>query len=380
MTSEKTLRLVAKIYEAAGNPSAWNDFLRTFAEAGGGTMAALFRHDGTNQQYDVLAFHGVPDEYIRLYLQHYAEKDEWIKGGLGILETGWVGSSQTLCSDAKLLQTEFYSDFLRRYDLFHQCGGIVQQTATARSAITLLRPRRKGFFNESETTLLRTLMPHLQQAMKLHQQFVDLRAHSRSLETAIDSLAIGIIFLDDEGKVLLLNRKAEALIRQEDGLLLTDKRISASVPQDSSRLKAAVVAAANTGRGKGDSAGGTFLVSREKGRALSVTVAPLRDVGIGMRQQASAVLFISDPDRKAELPLDLLRRCYGLTFAEARLATVLVQGRSLKEAADLCGVTHNTAKSQLKCVFLKTEVKRQSELVRLLLNNAGVVHQRIEAS
>jgi DNA-binding CsgD family transcriptional regulator len=68
------------------------------------------------------------------------------------------------------------------------------------------------------------------------------------------------------------------------------------------------------------------------------------------------------------LPADLLRRCYGLTPAEARLTMLLLQGHSLKESADFCRVTQNTAKSQLKSIFSKTHVKSQGELIRLLLN------------
>jgi DNA-binding CsgD family transcriptional regulator len=132
-------------------------------------------------------------------------------------------------------------------------------------------------------------------------------------------------------------------------------------------LQALIAGAIQTSKGKGLNAGGTILVSRNTGRPLSVTVVPLRDVGVGFEPQPYAISFISDPDQRVALPADLLRRCYGLTVAEARLATTLLEGRSLKEAADLSGVTHNTAKSQLKSIFLKTQVQRQSELVKLLL-------------
>lgn len=59
---------------------------------------------------------------------------------------------------------------------------------------------------------------------------------------------------------------------------------------------------------------------------------------------------------------------------------VLLEGHSLKEAADSSGVTYNTIKSQLKIIFLKTNVQRQGELIRLLLNTAGVIRPRSEAS
>jgi len=84
-----------------------------------------------------------------------------------------------------------------------------------------------------------------------------------------------------------------------------------------------------------------------------VTVAPLHEFNTTLSQRPAAVLFISDLDQDLDLPVDLLRRCYGLIAAEARLAMVLLEGHSLKEAADASGVTHNTAKSQLQEYFLE---------------------------
>lgn len=120
--------------------------------------------------------------------------------------------------------------------------------------------------------------------------------------------------------------------------------------------------------------------SPNSARPLSVIVAPVRNVTVGLGKQPCAILFVSDPDQTVELPTDLLQRCYGLTAAEARLTMILLEGHSLKEAAELCDVTKNTAKSQLKNVFAKTQVQRQAELIRLLLNNACVVRPGNEAA
>jgi len=61
-----------------------------------------------------------------------------------------------------------------------------------------------------------------------------------------------------------------------------------------------------------------------------------------------------------------LRRLFGLTFAECRLAFHLAQGRTPKEVATLLGVSRATVGSQLGAVFSKTHTKRQAELVALL--------------
>jgi DNA-binding CsgD family transcriptional regulator len=52
---------------------------------------------------------------------------------------------------------------------------------------------------------------------------------------------------------------------------------------------------------------------------------------------------------------------------EARLASWLSQGKSVEEAAAAMGITVNTARAYLKRIYGKTGVRRQPELIRLLL-------------
>jgi pimeloyl-ACP methyl ester carboxylesterase/DNA-binding CsgD family transcriptional regulator len=61
-----------------------------------------------------------------------------------------------------------------------------------------------------------------------------------------------------------------------------------------------------------------------------------------------------------------LRESFGLTAAEARLARKLRDGRSLQDAADDLGVSVNTLRNQLRGIFEKMGLKRQSDLVRAL--------------
>jgi DNA-binding CsgD family transcriptional regulator len=363
--------LIGKIYEAACDPTAWDGFLAALLASGHGTMAALIFHDSQAHQYDQLATKGMPEDYVRLWSEHYGEVDEWFKGGVGIIRTGWVGTSQALCPDSKLLKSEFYSDYLRPFDVFHQCGGILRQTGTSLSAITLLRPRRQGCFGHSHVSLLNALIPHLQRAMQLHQKFVDIGVRSRSLESGFDLLSIGVVFVDSQGRILLTNRRADALLARKDGILVRRQKLYASVYAESVRLQAVIEGSIKTRSSEGLAAGGMLLVSREKGRPLSVIVAPIRSIDLLMNPRSAALIFISDPNDKVQVPEDLLQQGYGLTPAEARLASILAQGYSLKEAAEMCRVTRNTVRSQLKIVFMKTGVQRQGELIRLLLTSSG---------
>jgi DNA-binding CsgD family transcriptional regulator len=79
-----------------------------------------------------------------------------------------------------------------------------------------------------------------------------------------------------------------------------------------------------------------------------------------------AILVVLDLDARPRPPEAALRAAFGLTAAEARLASRLAAGESLADAADALGIAKNTARFQLRAVFAKTGVSRQGELVAAL--------------
>jgi DNA-binding CsgD family transcriptional regulator len=81
----------------------------------------------------------------------------------------------------------------------------------------------------------------------------------------------------------------------------------------------------------------------------------------------SVLVLLSDPDKATRLaPAAVLAQAFGLTPAEARLATLLGQGVPIHDAANSLGIAYETARNQLKAIYAKTETHRQSELVALL--------------
>jgi DNA-binding CsgD family transcriptional regulator len=77
------------------------------------------------------------------------------------------------------------------------------------------------------------------------------------------------------------------------------------------------------------------------------------------------------------LAAELLQIYYGLRPAEATLASVLTNGKGLKDAADELHISLNTAKTHLRRIFDKTGTKRQAELVRLVLLGPGLATTKI---
>lgn len=78
-------------------------------------------------------------------------------------------------------------------------------------------------------------------------------------------------------------------------------------------------------------------------------------------------MLLIDPDRKPAATAETLQSLYGLTPAEGRLTEMLLTGRELAECAEMLGNTIETARVRLKRIMRKTNVSRQSELIRLLV-------------
>jgi DNA-binding CsgD family transcriptional regulator len=117
-----------------------------------------------------------------------------------------------------------------------------------------------------------------------------------------------------------------------------------------------------------DASGGWARISRPSGRSsYAVFAAPLdlTDEEL-ITSGAMALLFVYDLARQPKADPEMLSSVFGLTAAEARIASVLAAGHSLESAAAIAGVQPSTARAHLKAIFHKTGVHRQQELVRIL--------------
>jgi DNA-binding CsgD family transcriptional regulator len=106
---------------------------------------------------------------------------------------------------------------------------------------------------------------------------------------------------------------------------------------------------------------------RSTGRALLAYVMRLPALSDHPFALCQAILVFVDLDSQSSSSDGaVLRRCFGLSAAEVKLALGLANGKSLEELAEGLAITKDTARHQLKSVFLKLDVHRQSELVALL--------------
>lgn len=179
---------------------------------------------------------------------------------------------------------------------------------------------------------------------------------------ALNLLAVGVVLVDENGHILNANRVAQRILDREDGLAATAGRLVASYGQDQVALGRSLAAAAAS-----TPTSGALSFARPSGRRpLSVVIKALRrEPHPG--EPGLAAVFMTDPEQEVAAEAQDLAALYGLTPAEARLASSLVRGMSPAQAAAALGLTVNTVRTHLKRIFSKTETRRQSDLMRLLL-------------
>jgi DNA-binding CsgD family transcriptional regulator len=87
---------------------------------------------------------------------------------------------------------------------------------------------------------------------------------------------------------------------------------------------------------------------------------------INARSDGTSTVILLDLDAHPEPAPGTLRRLFGLTAAETQLAVELSRGRNLLDIARSRRLSRTTIRSHLAALFVKTQTRRQAELVALL--------------
>jgi len=252
--------LIGRIYDAAADPSLWEPFLEQVSKISRGTSAALVMHHLGHKMHTISASWNIDPKASLLYQQYYGSIDVWAMRAHG-KPAGCVCSSESLCSPQELRGTEFFNDFLAWNNVAHGTFGLVEKNGSHLASLSIYRDSSSKEFEVAALDTLNFLIPHMQRAFKLHFQFSELKARAERTETALDMLSTGVIFLGDKGEIVLMNRSADELLRRKDGLRLEHGKLITSLCSESAVLQSMIAAAAQTGSGKGLSAGGTMLIT-----------------------------------------------------------------------------------------------------------------------
>lgn len=365
--------LVSDFYGASMDARFWPTALMKLREAVDASACALAWHDfglgvgGLDQSvgYDV--------ESVRSYADYYGGLDPWLHKEEPFLTPGTVWSGGDLVSDEEAAASEFVHHWLQPQGLGPQLFGVLERQGSRVLYLVLARPASRDGFSGDDVSLLQRLLPYLQRGLRAGQMLRRTQHVRQAALDALDVMPIGVVLLSGGGVVLAANRVAREVMAARD--VLSVGRGGLEVNRDGRRVRfrdliADAASAADSNRPPDLVA---FSVARAaSARPLSLMIWPTRerDADQGLDAPA-AVVFLGDPDRAADVDEGRLKQLYGLTTAEARVASLLARGHRLDEIADMLGVAYETTRKHLKKVLSKIQTDRQAELVRTLVTGPG---------
>ena len=375
---------VDSIHNAALHPSAWPQAMRHIAELLRAPRALLFTPEIIPQDGGFTMAHDVPDAVLAEWSHRYIKHDVWTAQGrrLGVIRDNNVVFGEELVPDAELVKTVFYREFLFRHTIRKLCTGIVFAGLHPSLPLTVCAVYRTSAcadFDEADRRVHVLLTTHLSRAVGTMLQLRDAEFRLASSLQALDRLHGAVLLMGPRGNVLFANRTALAMLTQAHGLALRAGHpmhdavgwLHTTRADLQSALDAEIRAAlANDPLHPSHFAHGLRIPHPTAQGEWVVQAVPLaeQNAAWGSPLQPVAIVFLTDPQATLVLNAALLRRLYGISASECRVAQELLRGQTLQDAARQLHLGENTVKTHLHQLFEKTQTHRQQQLIRLLLS------------
>ncbi|MFP3921115.1 MAG: helix-turn-helix transcriptional regulator [Dichotomicrobium sp.] len=372
MNDEDVSGLIGRIYDATLDDALWPEVLTELCDAVGGAQVMMGVHDVPRRATAVIAPR-MSSEDLASYRDHWSWGDIlWQRTNRA--PVGQVLVAERYVSREELMRTPLYNDWHRRLGIGAAGLGVnlfVEDGVPALCGIK--RPAHRDAFSREETALFAAVAPHLVRAVGIQRRLQKLEIARKAARTIVEAERSCVVAVDANRRMLEADAAAKRILDAGDGLCVDDGRLSARDKAAAAKLNRLI------GRcGRGDEAahaGGAVSVTRGRTRApLHIEVVPVsaRNRGaesgwLGLRSP-TAIVAITDPEFTPAIPKYRLIERFALTPAEAELAAELAKGDGRQAAARRLGISVGTVRSHLTRIFEKTGVRRQAELVRLLLD------------
>ncbi len=345
----------ARLSEVVADPTRWTDLLDEIARAAGAMGAGLLPGAGAEGAMASASLRDCLDTYIR---EGWSAADrESRRRAVELQLRGQVVFDRDL-RDGK--RSPFFDDFLPRFG-GKWWAGVGFSAGAKHWSLTLHRAAREEPFHEGERAALRQFSWRLSEIGSL--SCLAGRASLSDVASAFDQIRKAVVAIDGTGEVIRANAAAERIFGEDvrvtgRRLMLGDRGAAAEYQKILQRLRGAPEAKPLRAA--------PIIVRRGDADPLLLRALPVDGAARSPFLHARALLLLDEIGRPGRPDWQVLAAAFGLTRAEARLAARLATGVSLESSRIALRIAKETARSQLKSIFQKTDVHRQAELVVLL--------------
>jgi len=229
--------------------------------------------------------------------------------------------------------------------------------------LSVLRSRADGVSTLDDRDMFARIAPHARTALQLQMTIEDRGV--QLLSGSLAALKMSAFLVDGFGRVAAMTPEGEALLQQDRRLRLKDGRFSDAT--SASRLIGEHVDKALTRAEEGETSAFAIPATEDERNMLKVRVSvlPRAQWSLGFEPR---VIVKFKPVVAPSADVELLRTAFGFTVAEAQVASFLLQDMPRSEIATARGVAFATVDAQLRSIYAKVGVSRETSLLMALRN------------
>ena len=369
-------RILASLHDATLGAVQWPTTSALIDEACGLEGNGLIVSEGPPDAIRVLSF-GLyyrgqrREDWEREYLDIYHPIDERMPRAHQLPDSRLVHVTD-LYTEQELQTSPIYNDVLPRGSAQDSLNVRLDGLDGSSIGWSLQDPITSDGWVSSQLALIKGLLPHLRQFVRVQQTLAKAQALGASATELLDTPRIGAIYLDRHGRIVVANDRARTILRRGDGVSDRGGALRARVPADQARLEQLVAAVLPTSSAPAVS--GSMTLRRASGLSRFVVhvkpvVVPQPDFGA---RRAAALVLITEPGHGSRIDPALVAESLGLTPAESQLAVWLAEGQTVREIAGATGRTEGSVYWSLNQIYRKQGIARQADLVRLVLSIAAL--------
>lgn len=361
------LEIAGGFYDAAMQTGSWAGALARlnslFVMAG----VIFEQHDFVTGQFLEFESDGLPDQGLADWATHY----HTICPRLAYIQKKTAGSitvDYQFIDEAGIEKHPLYQEFLGAYDSRYFLATTLEHDLERFSTISMQRTKRQGHASARDIELLQLLSPHLQRAFLLKRKLGLERKQVLDHQVAFQSLRMGVLIVDDTGVLDFINESAEAFLARDQNVRILGKQLVFSDAVARTHYNRARVALRDDAHGKLEP---IAVLQDGLSHPLRFDFLPLpamtqfaRYLEVDQEPKKRLLILITDPAQTSQPPVQLLRDCYQLSAAEAKLALALSRGRTLRQHADEKEVTYTTVRTQLVSLRGKMGERDQAGVIR----------------
>ena len=276
---------------------------------------------------------------------------------LNDLDVGVIAREQDFITPEEIARDATYQELLIPARVGHFAGVILEKDRRSLAALALAQPYDDGAISDAQTERLSRAVDAARPVLDLASRI--LRSRNEAIVSSFGASA-RVAILQKDGTVLDRSAAFESLLSA--GIIRVDRFGHLDLMSDDANRRLAMAVRSPDGV-----IGGRFAFSRLRpDDGYMCVVTPLMKTNDIANRSGEAIVILEPIFQKRELDPGLLMDAFGLTDAECSIAERLFIGDTLKEIAAFRNVAPSTVKTMLKSIMLKTESRRQAEVVTKL--------------